>query len=157
MPILWDNIRNLSSTHTFQSALLGAVQREVLKTSGSHAEILRANHQSILIIWPDPFFSGPNVKEKKAVWAARLVDDGTVVNRTSILRTVRTYHTRMVCFLYHTRMVVPYKYICFAQYKTFYRDWRLYTKGLLLFTRLSKTFEFVIALHNYINRTTLTL
>ena len=56
-----------------------------------------------------------------------------------------SYHTRMV----HTVRVryVPYVYgmifctirvwlyrmrICFIQHKTFYREWRLYAKGLLL-------------------------
>ena len=66
MPILWDNIRNRSSTHTFQSALLGAVQREVLKASGSHAEIFSACESPIHTDHlARPFFSGPNVKEKK--------------------------------------------------------------------------------------------
>ena len=31
--------------------------------------------------------------------------------------TIRVWYV----FLYHTRMVVPYAYICFAQYKTFYK------------------------------------
>ena len=81
MPILWDDIRNGSSTHTFQSALLGAVQREVLKASGSHAEIFSAYESPIHTDHlARPFFSGPNVKEKKAVWAARLLN-GTLLSR----------------------------------------------------------------------------
>ena len=80
-------IRNLSSTHTFQSALLGAVQREVLKASGSHAEIFSACEPPIHIDHlARPFFSGPNVKEKKAVWAARLA----FTNQQNELRIIQS-------------------------------------------------------------------
>ena len=60
--------------HTFQSALLGAVQREVLKASGSHAEIFSACESPIHTDHlARPFFPVQMSKKKKTVWAARLL------------------------------------------------------------------------------------
>ena len=67
---------------------------------------------------------------------------GTYYN-TRTVRTIRVWYV----FLYHTRIYVSHsmKLSTWIGGSTY-----TYTKGLLLFTRLSKTFEFVIALHNYV-------